>query len=247
LKLLLLRWALVLSELLRWIAREARAIAASRLRSTYLALAILHLFALPLCHNCSVDQVLKCGEGMIHQLILQRINQASQEAILPLGICVDILRSIAGQLQKLVSVLTNGHRPLLERQELLLLHCHQAYWNMVLMEAISEFFPGDGVGVGMGGEVRLPPRLGCSSQQTGTIQNFLHVVALNGAQLSLHRAQPIFSIHGVKRMSEHRGMTPHEFCTLVSRHLRHLRLRWWLLLLNGGQSLTDGLNCLSLH
>jgi hypothetical protein len=50
-------------------------------------------------------------------------------------------------------------------------------------------------------------------------------------------------------MSKHWGMTSHEFSTLVSRHLRHLRLRWWLLLLllNGGQSLTDGLDCLSLH
>jgi hypothetical protein len=43
------------------------------------------------------------------------------------------------------------------------------------------------------------------------------------------------------------GMTSHELSTLVPGHLRHLRLRWWLLLLNGGQSLTDGLNCLSLH
>jgi hypothetical protein len=42
-------------------------------------------------------------------------------------------------------------------------------------------------------------------------------------------------------------MTSHEFGTFVPGHLRHLRLRWWLLLLNGGQSLTDGLNCLSLH
>jgi hypothetical protein len=45
-------------------------------------------------------------------------------------------------------------------------------------------------------------------------------------------------------------MTSHEFSTLVSGHLRHLRLRWWLLLLlllNGGQILTDGLNFLSLH
>jgi hypothetical protein len=50
-------------------------------------------------------------------------------------------------------------------------------------------------------------------------------------------------------MSEHWGMTSHEFSTLVPGHLRHLRLRWWLLLLllNGGQSLTYGLNCLSLH
>jgi hypothetical protein len=50
------------------------AIAASRLGSTDLTLAIFHLFALPLCHDCSVNQMLKCGEGMIHQLILQRIN-----------------------------------------------------------------------------------------------------------------------------------------------------------------------------
>jgi hypothetical protein len=44
-------------------------------------------------------------------------------------------------------------------------------------------------------------------------------------------------------------MTSYEFSMLVPGHLRHLRLRWWLLLLllNGGQSLTDGLNCLSQH
>jgi hypothetical protein len=117
---------------------------------------------------------------------------------------------------------------------------------MVLTEATSEFFPGDGVGVGMSGEIRLPPRLGCSSQQTGTIQNFLPVITLSGMQLPLHYAQPVFSIHGVRRVSERWGMTSHEFSTLVPGHLRHVRLRWWLLL-NGGQSLIDGLNCLSLH
>jgi hypothetical protein len=165
--------------------------------------------------------------------------------ILPLGVGVDILRSIAGQLQKLVSVLTDRHRPLFECKELLLLQCHQTCRNMVLMEAISEFFPGDSVGVGMGGEERLPLRLGCCSQQTGTIQNFLPVIALGGVQLPLHSGQPIFSIHGIRRVSKHWGMTSHEFSTLVSGHLR---LRWWLLLLlNGGQSLTDGLNCLILH
>jgi hypothetical protein len=46
---------------------------------------------------------------------------------------------------------------------------------MVLTKATSEFFPGDGVGVGMGGEIRLPPRLSCSSQQTRTVQDFLPV------------------------------------------------------------------------
>jgi hypothetical protein len=37
-------------------------------------LAILHLFTLPLCHDCSVNQVLECEEGMIHQLIMQRVD-----------------------------------------------------------------------------------------------------------------------------------------------------------------------------
>jgi hypothetical protein len=109
LELLLLRWALVLPELLRWVAEETRAIAASRLGPTNLALAILHLFVLPLCHDRSVDQVLKYGEGVIHQLILQRVDQVSQETILPLGVGVDIFWSIARQLQKPVSVLTDGH------------------------------------------------------------------------------------------------------------------------------------------
>jgi hypothetical protein len=59
---------------------------------------------------------------------------------------------------------------------------------MVLTEAISEFFPGDGIGVGMGGEIRHPPGLSCSSQQTGTIQNFLPVITLSGVQLPLHCA-----------------------------------------------------------
>jgi hypothetical protein len=40
---------------------------------------------------------------------------------------------------------------------------------MVLTEIVSEFLPGDSVGVGMGGEVGLPPRLSYSSQQMGTI------------------------------------------------------------------------------
>jgi hypothetical protein len=122
-------------------------------------------------------------------------------------------------------------------------------WNMILIEIVSEFLPSDGVGVGVGGKIGLPPRLSCSSQQTGTIQNLLPVVALSGVQLPLHRTQSVFSIHGVRRVSEHGGMTSHEFSTLVSGHLRHLRLMrgLMLLLLHSGQSLTNGLNRLSLH
>jgi hypothetical protein len=42
--------------------------------STDLALPVLHLPTLLLSHDCSVDQVLKGGEGMIHQLIVQGID-----------------------------------------------------------------------------------------------------------------------------------------------------------------------------
>jgi hypothetical protein len=120
---------------------------------------------------------------------------------------------------------------------------------MILTKIISKFLPTDSVRVSVGGEVGLPPRLSCSSQQTGTIQNFLPVVTLSGVQLPVHGTQPIFSIHGVSRVSEHWGMTSHEFSMLVSRHLRYLRLRWglMLLLLHSGQSLTNGLDCLSMH
>jgi hypothetical protein len=96
---------------------------------------------------------------------------------------------------------------------------------MILTEIISEFLPSDGVGVGVGGEVGLSPRLSCSPQQTGTIQNFLYVITLSGVQLPLHGTQPVFSIHGVSRVIEHWEMTSHEFSTLVSGYLRHLRLR----------------------
>jgi hypothetical protein len=40
--------------------------------------------------SCSVDQVLEGREGVVHQLIVEGINQSSQKAILPLGIRVDI-------------------------------------------------------------------------------------------------------------------------------------------------------------
>jgi hypothetical protein len=125
---------------------------------------------------------------------------------------------------------------------------------MVAMEVIPEFFPSDGFRVGMGGKVRLPLRLGCSPQLSGTVQHLLMIVALGSVQLTLHGTQPIFSIHGINRMSKDWGMAPHEFYPLVPEHLWHLDLhlrlrRWWLLLLllHSCQGLTNCLNCLGPH
>jgi hypothetical protein len=69
--------------------------AASGLRSPNLALLVFHLLTLPLSNYSSINQVLKGREGMVHQLVVQGVNQTSQEHILPLGITVDILGCIA--------------------------------------------------------------------------------------------------------------------------------------------------------
>jgi hypothetical protein len=93
------------------------------------------------------------------------------------------------------------------------------------MEIISEFLPSNGFGVDVGDEIGLPPGLGCSPQQMGTIQKLFSVIALSGVQCMLYGTQPILDIHGVGRVSEHRGMTSHELRTFVPRHLRHLHLQ----------------------
>jgi hypothetical protein len=49
---------------------------------------------LPFCHDCSVYQVLEGREGVVHQLIVEGINQSSQEVVLPLGIRIDIFWGI---------------------------------------------------------------------------------------------------------------------------------------------------------
>jgi hypothetical protein len=60
------------------------------LRSTNLALPILHLPTLPFSHDCLVNQMLEGGESVVHELVVEGINQSSQKAVLPLGICVDV-------------------------------------------------------------------------------------------------------------------------------------------------------------
>jgi hypothetical protein len=59
-------------------------------RSTNLVFPVFHFSTLPFYHNCSIDQMLEGREGVVHQLIVEGINQYSQEAVLPLGIRVDI-------------------------------------------------------------------------------------------------------------------------------------------------------------
>jgi hypothetical protein len=83
-------------------------------------------------------------EGVVHQLVVEGINQSSQEAVLPLGIRVDIFWGITRQLQKLVPVLADGQGTLLQGEKLLVPDYHQPLGHMVATEVVPEFFPSDG-------------------------------------------------------------------------------------------------------
>jgi hypothetical protein len=149
-----------------------RTAATPNLRSTNLVFPILHLPPLPFCHDCSIDQMLEGREGVVHQLIMGGIDQSSQEAVLSLGIRVDILWGIMRQLQKLVPVLGDGQGSLLQGEQLLLPHYHQSLGHMVATEVVPELLPSDSFRVGMGGEVGLPPRLCCFPQLSGPYNTF---------------------------------------------------------------------------
>jgi hypothetical protein len=63
-----------LLEWMRWVASVARTAATPGLRYTNLAFPVLHLPALPISHDCFVDQMLEGREGVVHQLIVEGIN-----------------------------------------------------------------------------------------------------------------------------------------------------------------------------
>jgi hypothetical protein len=121
--------------------------------------------------------MLEGRESVVHQLIVEWIDQSSQEVVLSLGIRVDIFWGITRQLQKLVHVLADGHGTLLQREKLVLPHYHQSLGHKVATKVIPELLPSDGFRVGMGGEVGLPLRLCCSPQLSGTIQHLLTIIA----------------------------------------------------------------------
>jgi hypothetical protein len=98
LPLVLMLVLMTLLELLWWVAWVVGMTANPDLRSTNLALPILHLSMLPFSHDCCVNQMLEGGESVVHELVMEGINQSSQKAVLLLGICVDVEREIGSNL-----------------------------------------------------------------------------------------------------------------------------------------------------
>jgi len=108
---------------------------------------------------------------------------------------------------------------LLKRKELLLLCLHNARGDVVAAEPLPELDPGESLAVL--NWVGLPPVQSCPSQLSCCVQDMLPIIALGDVQLSLHCTEPVVCLEWVRRMGEHRWVTPQKLCTPVAG------LRWW--------------------
>jgi hypothetical protein len=75
--LVLMLTLVALLELLGWVAWVVGTTATPDLRSIDLAFPVLHLPTLPFSHDRSVYEVLEGGESVVHQLVVEGINQSS--------------------------------------------------------------------------------------------------------------------------------------------------------------------------
>ena len=108
---------------------------------------------------------------------------------------------------------------LLKHKELLLLCLHHARGDVVPAERLPELDPGESLAVL--NWVGLPPVQSCPSQLSCCVQDMLPIIALGDVQLSLHCTEPVICLEWVRRMGEHRWVTPQKLCMPVAS------LRWW--------------------
>jgi len=107
---------------------------------------------------------------------------------------------------------------LLKRKELLF-RLHNARRDVVAAEPLPELDLGESLAVL--NWVGLPPVQSCPSQLSCCVQDTLPIIALGDVQLSLHCSEPVVYLEWVRRMGEHRRVTPQKLCTPVAS------LRWW--------------------
>ena len=108
---------------------------------------------------------------------------------------------------------------LLKRNELLLLCLHNARGDVVAAEPLPKLDPGESLVVL--NWVGLPLVQSCPSQLSCCVEDTLPIIALGDVQLSLDCTEPVVCLEWVRRMGEHRWVTPQKLCTPVAG------LRWW--------------------
>jgi hypothetical protein len=89
----------------------------------------------------------------------------------------------------------------------------------VVTETILELVPRDGVDIGMGVSVRLPPICYRTKELVRGKKDLLTIRALGGHELLLNSLKPVFDLHGVLGLWEGGGVSLQE--------LHQTRLVWW--------------------
>jgi hypothetical protein len=149
--------------------------------------------------------VLEISVVGVEQLELNVIIQSTQEHVLLLLICADVVGGIPRQLDEGVEVLIYCHAALLQVGEFLPFQLHCATRHVVSAESSLELVPCDGVDVCMGVAVRLPP-VGCGPiELVCRKKDLLVICALGDHEFLLDSLKPIFYIHGVFGLRESGG------------------------------------------
>jgi hypothetical protein len=89
---------------------------------------------------------------------------------------------------------------------------HGVAGYIVITETSLELVPSDGVDIGVGVTVRLPPICCRTKELVHGKQNLLVIRALGDHELLLNSFKPIFSLHGVLGLREGGGASSQELC-----------------------------------
>src|SRR6185312_7641388 len=134
--------------------------------------------------------------------------------LLLLAVIRNLGRGVASKLQKMIMILRDRHSPLLQCEELLLLHLHNARGDVVAAEPLPELDPAESLAVLKW--VGLPPVQSCPSQLSCCVQDSLSIIALGNVQLALHCTEPVVSLKRVECVRERRWVTPQELSSPVA-------------------------------
>jgi hypothetical protein len=124
----------------------------------HLAFAILfHFFQLVLNDDSPVSRMLKIWVAGVEQLELDLIIETLEKRIHLLLCSVNVVSGVPWQLNELVQELIHHQTHLVQVKESLLLQLEGAIGHVVSSETSLKLIPGDGLNIGVGVAVGLPP------------------------------------------------------------------------------------------
>jgi hypothetical protein len=129
-------------------------------------------------------------------------------------------------------VLTDGHIPLSEGKELLLLEFHNPQGNMMSAEIHLELLPSYCIYIGVCRCEGIPQVGHRTLESTQGVQDLLSFVALGNIQLLSNDLEPVIGIQRINRVRESWRVMAHKIPVLISSRGCILLLLILLVLLN---------------